>query len=155
MRYTVRMHTAASVRRQQVHALREQVLLHVRVIVETLVASVTLVLIAAGIYFFVTGSQIISSNVERMGVRLQRTVHANETYIFGSFVARSDCTHVHVVADTASAIPAIYLSESEPRGCSAYRNPMPYTFTVTLDGAYTGPLAVFMNGDRIATAEEY
>jgi hypothetical protein len=51
-------------------------------------------------------------------------------------------------------VPAIYLTENEPLGCRMYRNPMPYTFTTTFDGSYTGPIAVFMNGDRIATLED-
>jgi hypothetical protein len=135
-------------------ALETSLHIHMRVILETLVSVITLTLIAAGAYLFLSGSQIFESNTVRAGVRVNHTVSGSETQYYGSFVARSDCTHVDVLTDTTNGEPVVYLTESEHGACEAYRNPLPYTFTAAFDGRYTSPLAVYMNGDRIATIEE-
>jgi hypothetical protein len=125
-----------------------------RVILETLVSVATLVLIAGGVFLFVSGSQIFESNTDRAGVRVSRTESSGGTQYYGSFVARSDCTHVDVLADMDGDEPVVYLTEREGAECEAYHNPLPYTFTAAFDGRYIRPLTVYMNGDRTATIEE-
>jgi hypothetical protein len=135
--------------------MRERLTFHMAVVLETIVGVVTLALIALAIFLFVSGSQIIPSNIDRAGVHLRRSVTSAGMTVSGSFVTRSDCTHVEVLTEVESDVPTIYLIENENADCEKYRNPLPYTFTASFDERYTTPIAVYMNGDAIATKEEY
>jgi hypothetical protein len=136
------------------HTIQSRIAFHAWIVIETLVAVVTLALIALAIYFFLSGTHILEANRERAGVRLSRFTIGSDMYVYGSFVARSDCTQVNVLTDTEEGVPVIYLTETEPSGCLAYTNPLPYTFTASIIPGYVGPVAVYMNGDRITTVEE-
>lgn len=151
MKVAQHAHAHLQVKKQ---AAASYIALHAWVVLETLVAVVTLAMIGLAVFLFTSGTQILGSNIERAGVRVSRTAHGGETTFYGSFVARSDCTHVDVLTDVDGEVPVVYLTETEREGCDVYRNPLPYTFAASFDGRYTGPLAVYMNGDRIATLEE-
>lgn len=135
-------------------ALSPTAYFHIRVIFHTIVALITIACISVGIFLFVSGSQILESNRERAGVRLQRTVVDNETRVAGTFAARSDCTKVEVTTAVEAQHPTIYLTEHEDSFCALYQNPQPYTFTVVFDGRFAAPMRVFVNGDALATIEE-
>jgi hypothetical protein len=128
--------------------------MHVRVIVETVVAVITIAACAGALFLFVYGSQLLQANRERAGVHITRTVHTNATYVSGSFLARSDCTRVDVMPAYDGSTPIIYLTEEEAGTCVLYANPRQYSFTATYDGVVTAPIRVYINGSEIASSEE-
>jgi hypothetical protein len=128
--------------------------LHMRVVVETCVFVLCIGLIAAAVFFFLSGSQILTANRERNGVRVHSFIEGGERHVSGSFVTRSDCTHVDVLTDSSSeGDPVVYLTESEEPLCAQYRSAQPYTFAASFPNTSSGPIQVYMNGDRIATVE--
>lgn len=128
--------------------------MHLRVVLETLVALITLGACATALFLFVYGSQLLEANRDRAGVRITRTVHDDATYVSGSFLARSDCTQVNVIPTFDGTVPVIYLTEEEVGSCVLYTNPRQYSFTAAYDGVVTAPLRVYINGREIASVEQ-
>lgn len=124
-----------------------------RVVIHTIGAVLTCVCIAVGVFFFVSGSQLFATNRERGGVRIERTMSDGETYIFGTFSTRSECTQVNVSTEVEDVQPVVYLTEEEDGTCVLYQRPLPYTFTAVFDGTLRGPVRVYMNGDSMPTTE--
>jgi hypothetical protein len=125
---------------------------HVHVIIETMVAVATIVLIGAAVWLFVAGSQLFGSNVERSGVRISRFNSPEGSYVSGSLLVTSGCASLGITSVNESNETHIYLTEGRHGSCVPYVAPLPYTFLAPLE-APSDRIFVYIDGDAITTSE--